>query len=190
MPRVLPDTNVLFPFSLMDLLLALAEDYVIDLVLTDRLLAEWQRVIVRESHRTEESAKKIADFIRTGFAASFVPERSYQQQLGELDGPDPDDLHHMAAAIAGGADTLITWNLADFPAAALAPHGIAVSAPDSYLCSLLERYPEQILRTVAHMAAEKRRPPLSTLDLIAKLERARVPTFAGRLRRLAAGPAA
>lgn len=190
MPRVLPDTNVLFPFSLMDLLLALAEDAVIDLVLTDRLLTEWQRVIVREGHRTPESAEKIADLIRTGFASCLVPERTYHQHLQELDGPDPDDLRHMAAAVAAGADTLITWNLADFPADALAPHGIAVSPPDPYLCSLLERYPEQILRTVGRIASEKKRPPLTTLDLIAKLERARVPTFAGRLRRLAAGPAA
>lgn len=190
MPRVLPDTNVLFPFSLMDLLLALAEDYVIDLVLTDRLLAEWQRVIVREGHRSPESAEKIADLIRAGFASSLVPEHSYRQHLHKLDGPDPDDLHHMAAAIAADADTLITWNLADFPTHALAQHGVAVSSPDPYLCSLLERYPEQILRTIARMAAEKKRPPLTTLDLIAKLERARVPTFAGRLRRLAAEPAA
>ncbi|MGH3281703.1 MAG: PIN domain-containing protein [Trebonia sp.] len=87
----------------------------IDLVLTDRLLAEWQRVMVREGHRAPESAEKIVDLIRTGFASSIVPEHSYRQHLQELEVPDPDDLHHMAAAIAAGADTLITWNVADFP---------------------------------------------------------------------------
>jgi hypothetical protein len=40
MMRVLADTHVLFPFCLTDLLLALAEDYVIDLALTDRSLDE------------------------------------------------------------------------------------------------------------------------------------------------------
>ena len=190
MPRVLPDTNVLFPFSLMDLLLALAEDYVIDLVLTDRLLDEWQRVIVRERHRTPEAAKKIADLIRTGFAESLLPEYAYRPRLEELDGPDPDDLHHIAAAIQARADTVLTWNLPDFPAEALAPHGIAVSPPDPYLCALLERYPEQILRTVTRMAAEKKRPPMTALDLVAKLERAGVPALAGRLRRLLTEPTA
>ena len=190
MPRVLPDTNVLFPFSLMDLLLALTEDSLIDLVLTDRLLGEWERVIVREHHRTPEAAKKIADLIRTGFATSLVPEYAYHQEMTGLDGPDPDDVHHMAAAIHARADTVITWNIADFPATILAPHGIAVTPPDPYLCTLLERYPDQILRTVTRMASEKKRPPMTTLDLIAKIEHAGVPTFAGRLRRQAAHPAA
>jgi predicted nucleic acid-binding protein len=133
MPRVFADTNVLFPFSLMDLLLALAEDYVHDLVLTDRLLDEWQRVIVREQHRSESSAARIAAHIRAGFADAFVAEAEYKHLLAVLDGPDPDDLHHAAAAVVGRADTLITWNLADFPADALAAHGIAVTKPDPYL---------------------------------------------------------
>lgn len=139
MSRVFVDTNVLFPFSLMDLVLALAEDFVHDLVLTDRLLDEWQH---------------------------------------------PDDLHHAAAAIAGQADALITWNLSDFPANALAAHGIAVSPPDPYLCGLAERYPDQVRETLKRMAAGKRRPPLTPLELVAGLERAGVPAFAQRLRRL------
>jgi predicted nucleic acid-binding protein len=116
MARVFADTNVLFPFSLMDLLLTLAEDYVHDLVWSDRLLDEWQRVIVREGHRSTEAAERIAEHVRTGFADSCVPEDRYKHLLAELDGPDTDDVHHMAAAIAGHAETLITWNLNDFPA--------------------------------------------------------------------------
>lgn len=190
MPRVLPDTNVLFPFSLMDLLLALAEDHVIDLVFSDRLLAEWQRVIVREGHRTPESAGRIAEAVRVGFASGFVSESAYRQHLENLGGPDPDDVHHMAAAIAGGAHTLLTWNLADFPASSLAAHGISVSPPDPYFCALLERHPEQVQRTFTKMAAGKKRPPMTVLDLMARLERAGVPAFAGRLRRMWADPAA
>ncbi|MEV4618894.1 hypothetical protein AB0J74_09350 [Asanoa sp. NPDC049573] len=40
MARVFVDTNVLFPFSVMDLMLALTEDAVHELVWTDALLAE------------------------------------------------------------------------------------------------------------------------------------------------------
>jgi excisionase family DNA binding protein len=44
--RVFADTNVLFPFSVMDLMLALTEDGIHDLMWTDALLDEWERVIV------------------------------------------------------------------------------------------------------------------------------------------------
>jgi hypothetical protein len=48
MTRVFIDTNVLFPFSVMDLMLALTEDGVHEVLWTKALLAEWERVIVRE----------------------------------------------------------------------------------------------------------------------------------------------
>ena len=47
MNRIFADTNVLFPFSVMDLLLALSEDGLHELIWTDALLDEWEDVIVR-----------------------------------------------------------------------------------------------------------------------------------------------
>ena len=42
----------MFPFSVMDLLLALTENEVHEFVWSDFLLDEWERVIVREGQRT------------------------------------------------------------------------------------------------------------------------------------------
>ena len=44
MRRVFVDTSVLFPFSVMDLLLALTETRLYQVLWTDELLAEWDRV--------------------------------------------------------------------------------------------------------------------------------------------------
>jgi hypothetical protein len=82
MARVFIDTNVPFPFSPMDL--SLAADYVHDLVWSERLLDEWQRVIVREGHRTPEAAERIAAHIRTGFPDACVPEERYKYLLAEM----------------------------------------------------------------------------------------------------------
>lgn len=183
MARVLADTNVLFPFSLMDLMLALSQDRVHALLWSDRLLDEWERVIVREKHRPPKAAAAIAAAIRDYFPENRVPEARYVQLLAELDGPDPDDLHHLAAAAAGGARTLISWNLSDFPAETLAPLGITATDPDTYLCSLLERDPGEVTATMRRMAAEKRRPPMAIIDLTDALARAGVPVFALRARR-------
>ena len=52
MARVFVDTNVLFPFSVMDLMLALTEDFVHEVLWSEALLAEWERVIVRQERRS------------------------------------------------------------------------------------------------------------------------------------------
>lgn len=186
MARVFVDTNVLFPFSLMDLNLSLAADYVHDLVWSEKLLEEWQRVIVREGHRSAEAALRIAAHIRTGFPDSLIPEESYKHLLAKLDGPDPDDLHHIAAAITAGTDTLVTWNLDDFPAEILGAHGITATPPDPYLCTLLDHHPGEVLATIRRIAARKKRPPLSPPDVLAAAGRAGVPAFAHRANQLLA----
>ncbi len=67
MERLYLDTNVLFPMTLMDLMLSMAEDFHHDILWSDFLLAEWERVIVREQRRTPEQASAITSAIRQAF---------------------------------------------------------------------------------------------------------------------------
>lgn len=148
MGRVFVDTNVLFPFSVMDLVLALTEDGVHEVTWSRALLAEWERVIVREQRRTAASAASVTAAIREYFP---------------------------------GAEAIVTWNLADFPAEPLAVHGVRVSTPDAYLCELFDSWPDEVLATVARLAGEKRRPRLTPLELLGHLAKAGVAEFAERL---------
>lgn len=181
MTRVFADTNVLFPFSVMDLMLALTEDGVHEVLWTQALLAEWERVIVREQRRSAASAAAITAAIREYFADSEVPEPAYADLIGQMPGSDPDDRVHMAAAIAGSADAIVTWNRADFPAEALATHRVRVRTPDEYLCDLLDAWPDEVFDTVIRLAGEKHRPPMTPADLTNLLAKAGVPAFAQRL---------
>ncbi|MGW0928350.1 PIN domain-containing protein [Streptomyces sp. NPDC002644] len=178
--RVFVDTNVLFPFSVMDLMLALTEDAVHELVWSERLLSEWERVIVREQQRSAASAAAITGAIREFFADCAVDELEYAHLVDVMPGSDPDDRHHAAAAIAGGARTLITWNLDDFPARDLVRHGLRVVDPDTYLCALLEEWPREVRTTVIRLAAEKRNPPVTLRAVLARLAKAGVPHFVDR----------
>jgi predicted nucleic acid-binding protein len=182
MARVFADTNVLFPFSIMDLLLALTEDMVHEVIWTERLLAEWQRVIVREQRRSPASAEAITSAIRGHFPEGCVLEKHYAHLSSTMPGGDPDDRHHMAAALVGRARVILTWNLADFPQEPLAELGLRVTDPDTYLCELFEELPDEVTGTVVRMAAEKRRPPRTPEDLAGVLNKAGVPGFAERLR--------
>jgi predicted nucleic acid-binding protein len=178
MARVFVDTNVLFPFSVMDVMLALTEDSVHEVLWTQALLAEWERVIVREQRRPAASAAAITAAIRGYFADSEIPESAYTPLVARMPGDDPDDRLHMAAAIAGGAEVIVTWNQADFPAEPLAAHHVRVCTPDEYLCDLLDAWPEEVLGTVVRLAGEKRRPPMTPTDLTSLLAKAGVPAFA------------
>jgi predicted nucleic acid-binding protein len=150
--RIFVDTNVLFPFSVMDLMLALTEDGAHEVLWSQALLAEWERVIVREQRRSAASAASITAAIREYFADSEVLEAAYAHLVEQMPGDDPDDRVHMAAAIAGGAEVIVTWNTDDFPAGPLAAHGVRVCGPDEYLCQLLDAWPDEVLATVVRLA--------------------------------------
>jgi predicted nucleic acid-binding protein len=182
--RIFVDTNVLFPFSVMDLMLALTEDGVHEVLWSQALLAEWERVIVREQRRPAASAASVTAAIGQYFADSEVPETAYAHLIKQMPGDDPDDRVHMAAAIAGRAEAIITWNTADYPAEALAAHGVRVCGPDEYLCQLLDAWPDEVLATAVRLAGEKRRPSMTPTDLADILTKAGVPAFAQRLRTL------
>jgi predicted nucleic acid-binding protein len=131
----------------------------------DTLLDEWERVIVREQHRSAASAARVTAAIREYFADSRVPESAYAHLLGDMPSPDPDDRHHIAAAVASNAAVIVTWNRTDFPAQPLARLGLRVADPDTYLQELLAEVPDEVLATVVRLANEKRSPPRTPLDL-------------------------
>jgi hypothetical protein len=95
--------------------------------------------------------------------------------------PDPDDRHHIAAAVASNAAVIVTWNRTDFPAQPLARLGLRVADPDTYLQELLAEVPDEVLATVVRLADEKRNPPRTPLDLNQSLAKAGLPGFATKL---------
>jgi excisionase family DNA binding protein len=179
--KVFIDTNVLFPFSVMDLMLALTEDGIHDVMWSDDLLDERERVIVRERRRSPDAAAAIAATIRQFFADTRIPVESYRELIAEVDEPDPDDNAHMAAAVAQ-AGSLVTWNARDFDCGFIRKHAIKVMDPDEYLCALYDEFPGEVVATIAKLAASKRRPPMTPVALADALDRAGVKEFASLVR--------
>jgi predicted nucleic acid-binding protein len=149
---------------------------------SDNLLDEWERVIVRERHRSPDAAAAITATIRQFFADTRIPVESYRGLIHEVDGPDHDDNAHMAAAVAGRVELLVTWNGKDFDCGFTRKHRIRIVDPDEYLCGLCEEFPDEVLATITRLAASKRRPPMNPVELVSALDRAGVNEFASRVR--------
>ena len=92
---------------------------------------------------------------------------------GLIDGmtlPDPDDRHVLAAAVRAGAQTIVTFNLSDFPVERLAPYDVEAIHPDDYVLGLIDFAPGSMCSIVTEQAASLRNPPRTISDLLDTLQ--------------------
>lgn len=167
----------------MDLFLALSEDGVHQVLWTDELLQEWERVIVREQRRTPETALSVTAAIREFFANCRILPETYAHLVDQMPGNDPDDHVHMAAAVAAGVDVIITANRSDFPTGPLRKLGVEVTGPDAYLAELFEDLPSEVTGVVLRIAGERTRPPMTPSDLLTARRGAGLHAFPDRIQR-------
>lgn len=111
-----------------------------------------------------------------------VEERAWQSLAGGLKLPDPDDVHVLAAALAGHADCIVTANLRDFPSDVVGPLGVEVIHPDQFIVAQWDL--DQLVAVAAfkRMRARWKKPQATAEDFAAALERAGLPATAQRLR--------
>lgn len=182
--RVLPDTNVCYPISVLDLILRCDEQDLHRVVWTDDLLGELVRVWIENGARSESSARSIASQIRATFPKGEIERGRYEHLVDDMPGKDPDDHPHSAAAVAVAPSVLLTANLDDFPAKALGRRKVAVRHPDDYFADLLADEPEGLLGVLAAMAEHRHRPPTTVEDILDTLHRAGLPCFAAKARQV------
>jgi hypothetical protein len=163
------DANILYPAPLRDLFIRLAQAGLVRARWTEAIHDEWMRNVIKD--RPELTAERLA---RT---RSLMNEAvrdclviGYEGLINSLKLPDPDDRHVVAAAIHAEAEVIVTFNLKDFPASALAGHGIQAIHPDEFLVSLLDAAPEPVCSAVKRQREGLRNPPKSAEELLATLE--------------------
>ncbi len=124
------DACVLYPAPLRDLLMHLAVADLFRATWTEEIHNEWIRSVLADrpdlSRRQLERTRDLMDVhVRDCLVTG------HEHLIPKLSLPDPDDRHVLAAAITCGADVIVTFNLADFPIDALAPHRITPSTRTS-----------------------------------------------------------
>lgn len=176
-PRAFLDACVLYPPVVRGCLLHAAGQGLFDPLWSPRVLEEWARAAERErgpqggAMAREEAAAMNARW----------PEGAHDPDPGaaaRFDLPDADDVHVLAAALAGRADYLVTFNLKDFPARKLRDLGLAPLTPDHMLWEMAGRAPEQVAEAIRRaLGALNMRDPAQTA-----LKRAHLPRLAKMVR--------
>ena len=175
------DANVLYPAGLRDLLLRLADRYLFAPLWSADIHAEWKRNLLADRPDIDpdvlDRTRAIMDL---HFPDALVT--GYENLAAELDLPDPDDRHVLAAALRGKADVIVTANLRDFPASRLTPHALAAQHPDTFVADLFEVDPEGVLAAVRGHRAALRNPPRSVNEYLSALDRLDLRTTTSLLR--------
>lgn len=107
----------------------------------------------------------------------------YRTLVDDLKLPDPGDRHVLAAAIAGKASVIVTWNLKDFPAHNLRPYGVISQSPDDFLSDLNAAFPDAAISSVASARRNLRKTAPSIEAFVEALEQGGLKKFSAILRR-------
>ncbi|GMA32531.1 PIN domain-containing protein [Litorihabitans aurantiacus] len=170
------DACALVPASLADTLLGAAERGLFRPLWSNEVLDEAERAVMRV-HPDLAPSRVRRRFRVMGEAFPDAGVTGYEAMTSGLELPDPDDRHVAAAAAMGRADVLVTFNVRDFPTAAM-PEGVEVVHPDDFLLAQVDLYEVECIDLVRQQAAAMRHPPMDVHDVLISLGRAGVPGFA------------
>lgn len=157
--------------------LTLAEEGLFEPRWSERILAETERALTGKLGLSRDRAVRRLAAMREAFPEASVHGFEFLE-----DGLSchPKDRHVLAAAIAAGADTLVTFNVRDFPEESCRPYGITAPDPDVFLWELMARDRRGCQTAVEREAQRMRRPPMTAHDVLAGVASV-VPTFANTL---------
>jgi predicted nucleic acid-binding protein len=181
---VVYDACVLYPAPLRDLLMWLALTDLFRAKWSEAIHDEWTRaVLASRKDLTAQQLQRTRDLMDSHVRDCLVT--GYEGLISSLTLPDPNDRHVLAVAIISGADAIVTYNLRDFPDAALAPYGVEALHPDDFILGQLDVATPLVCATVKRHRQSLRHPPKSVDEYLAALDRQGLPQTVTELRRYA-----
>ena len=181
---VIYDSCVLYPAPLRDLLMRLALADLYQAKWTKEIHREWMRNLLKNrpdltKEQLEQTRSKMDLHVRDCLV------EGYEELIDNLNLPDPQDRHVLAAAIRASAQTIVTYNLSDFPSKVISKYGIDAQHPDEFLRHLLDLSPARIMRTVQETRLSLKNPPKTSEEYLATLEKQSLPQTVACLKQYA-----
>lgn len=180
--KVVLDANVLYGHLSRDLLLSLFSEGFYEAKWTTEITDEWVRHLLANQPNVTPEKNRRTVFLMHQIQPSPLVE-NYRQYIGQVDLPDKDDRHVVAAAIASEARKILTWNLRDFPEQILKAFGIVAESPDKFLADLVIEQPIEVAGVFRRLRERFKKPPMSVETFFESLKRHRLDLTAKQLER-------
>lgn len=163
------DACTLYPAALRDVLMRLAVHGLIFARWTDDIHDEWIEAVLRNRpDLNREKLQRTRELMDLHAEGSLVT--GYERRMQDLELPDVNDRHVLAAAIEAEADMILTWNLRDFPEDVLASHGLRATSPDDLLAGLIEDQRVRMICILREARLCLKQPPLAAAEYLTILD--------------------
>ena len=168
------DANVLYPAPLRDFLMRLALTGAYRARWSAQIHDEWKRnLLLNRKDLTAEQLDRTSALMDKAIPDALITD--YESIVGGLELPDVDDRHVLAVAIKCNASAIVTFNLKDFPKAALEPWGIEALHPDDFIADLWDLDKAAVLEAAQRQRASLKNPPHSVREYLDKLLQQKLP---------------
>lgn len=177
--RVVLDACVLYPAPVRDLLMELAVAGLYKAHWSDEIHDEWMRNVLR--NRPDLKAQQLARTreLMDAYSEDALVE-GFDVLIPTITLPDPDDRHVVAAALQCRADAIVTFNLPDFPEAALSTLGLEAIHPDDFITFQFDLDAPKTCAAAKRIRTRLKNPPRSPSEYIDCLKAVGLPRTADR----------
>lgn len=168
-PIAVLDANVLYPVPLCDFLLRLARIGLFIPQWSDLICDEWIRNLLAnrpdlEAAQLERRQQAMNDTFPNANVMGF------KNLIDNLNLPDKNDRHVLAAAIKSEANAIITFNKRDFPLKYVRQYNIEIESPDDFICQLLKINFPTVLQALINQVNALKNPPKSIEQVLNSLK--------------------
>jgi predicted nucleic acid-binding protein len=174
------DACVLFSRLQRDVLLSLAHADLYTARWSQTIEAEWTSAILKHYPQASLKIPHLIKQMREAIPDCLIVE--YELLIAELELPDENDRHVLAAAIRGNADAIVSLNVRDFPVKVLSQFDIEIQTPDQFVLNQILLHPPRALSAIKKMRERWGRPSMSALDMVELFERRHLSQTAAHLR--------
>jgi predicted nucleic acid-binding protein len=167
---VVYDANVLYPSTLRDLLIRIAQAGLVQAKWTNQILDEvFRNLIANRPDLDVENLRRTRELMCRSVRDCLV--LGYESLSDTLKLPDPGDRHVLAAAIKARAQVIVTTNLKDFPSDVLSQWNVEAKHPDEFVLDQIDLDRQVVYGAVQRIADSWRQPPGTVDDVLRSLDR-------------------